>query len=72
MNQSFTKNKAVMNGKTVQTYEQISQPRFTTLLVLIFAGTNFRGDRIDHILRVLIFANLPNQVISRALIFCGL
>ena len=36
-----------------------------TLLVLIFAGTNFRGDRIDHISQVLIFADLPNQDISR-------
>ena len=44
-----------------------------TLLVLIFPVTNFRGDRIDHISRVLIFADLPNQDISRVLIFadCG-
>ena len=38
-------------------------------MVLIFAGTNFCGDRIDHISRALIFADLPNQDISRVLIF---
>ena len=42
---------------------------FDTLLVLIFASTNFRGDRIDQVSRVLIFADLPNQDISRVLIF---
>ena len=39
------------------------------LLLLIFAGTNFRGDRIDHISRVLVFADLPIPDISRVLIF---
>ena len=29
VNQSFTKNKAVINGKTVQIYGLVSQPRFT-------------------------------------------
>ena len=29
INQSFTKNKAVISGKTVQIYGWISQPRFT-------------------------------------------
>ena len=29
INQSFTKNKAVVNGKTIQIYEWISQPRST-------------------------------------------
>ena len=36
-----------------------------TLLVLIFAGTNFRDNRIDHISRVLIFADLSDQDTSR-------
>ena len=40
-----------------------------TLLVLIFEDTNFWGDRIDHISRELIFADLPNQDISRVLTF---
>ena len=38
---------------------------FRTYLI----GINFRGDRIDHILRVVIFADLPNQDISWVLIF---
>ena len=29
INQSFTENKAVINGKTVQIFSSISQPRFT-------------------------------------------
>ena len=37
----------------------LEQLRNTTLMVLILAGTYFCGNRIDHISRVFIFADLP-------------
>ena len=40
----------------------------TVLLVFIFVGTNFRGDRTDYTSRVLIFADLSNQNLSPVLI----
>ena len=36
---------------------------------IYLTGINFRGDRIDNISRAHIFADLPNQDISRVFIF---
>ena len=41
INQSFTKDKAVVNGKTVQIYQWISQPRFTLSKIYLLLGAAF-------------------------------
>ena len=44
VNQSFTKDKAVINGKTVQTYRWISQLRFTFQKIYPLQDTAFGAD----------------------------
>ena len=44
INQSFTKNKAVINGKTVQICEWISQPRFTVSKIHPLRDVAFGAD----------------------------
>ena len=44
INQSFTKNKAVINGKKVQIYGCISQPRFTISKIHMLRDAAFGAD----------------------------
>ena len=44
VDQSFTDNKAVINGKTVQIYGWISQPRFTVLKIRPLGEAAFVAD----------------------------
>ena len=57
INQSFTKTKALINGKTVQIYGWISQPRFTISKIHPLRDAAFGADcltpfRILKIMRV--------------------
>ena len=48
-NQCFTENKTVINGKTVQIYRWISQPRFTSLKNHLLQDAAFGGDCLTQV-----------------------